>query len=659
MESYTSDTSSVIERGSSIDSSLRVSSSIYDDPLLDEIVKKGDSGLVEEALDIDFNDLDIHEEIGSGSFGQVLKASYFGTEVAVKKLFNVDDKMMQKYIQRELATLKNIRHPNVVQFMGLSKNESGIFIVTEFVPGGDLTSILGNGDLKISWKILVKIAIETAQAMAYIHAKGVVHRDLKCSNLLIDENWKVKVCDFGMARQQVKDPKALRSLGWSMTICGTDEYMAPEVLLGDDYNEKADVFSFGICLSEMILRRIPTQRGLARRYAFDENLFRSLCPPSCPSSLAQLVIICCQTEPSRRPTFAALLRLLQPMAATTPSTLVPFTPHKPKTPTAEQLASVLDDVDLDSRWDSSRPSTSRRATEIGTQRLQEATDPQRRNTVETFSVSVKQRGTVGRRSEAVEMSTPLHEAVGHGDLKEVDQWMAEEPLWIVQRDSLGETPLFAAVRYSHVELVKRILSVESGASTANVPNAEGSYPIHIACKNSNVKVVQLLLDANAKLKIQDSSKRYPLHIACELGNYELVDLILSRGPRIILETNEQGETPLLLCCRLGHHPLVQLLLSKGANVQITDSRGRTPLWYIAQKPNLSLAEALAKAGANIDNVAEDGTTPLYHSMKANNLELSIFLVKQGASLTRFHKHSLGSTPEFRQQLLAAQESLSP
>src|SRR5690554_2679531 len=86
-------------------------------------------------------------------------------------------------------------------------------------------------------------------------------------------------------------------------------------------------------------------------------------------------------------------------------------------------------------------------------------------------------------------------------------------------DSLGETPLFAAVRYSHAELVKRILSDESGASTANVPNAEGSYPIHIACKNSNVKVVQWLLDAKAKLKIQvpislsdlqDNSKRYPL-----------------------------------------------------------------------------------------------------------------------------------------------------
>jgi len=198
-----------------------------------------DSGLVQEEWSIPFDDLTLENSIGEGSFGKVMKGDYFGTKVAVKKLFNHDDKKMQKYIQRELATLKNIRHPNVVQFMGLSIHTSGVYLVTEFVPGGDLTVYIYDLKVPFTWKMITKVSLQVAQAMAYLHAKNIVHRDMKCSNLLIGDNWTVKVCDFGMARKASKKQA-------QMTICGTDEYMAPEVILGSDYNAQADVFSYGL-----------------------------------------------------------------------------------------------------------------------------------------------------------------------------------------------------------------------------------------------------------------------------------------------------------------------------------------------------------------------------------------------------------------------------
>ncbi len=135
------------------------------------------------------------------------RASYLGHMVAVKELNKPDpnrpeDDDLGIYYQREMATLKELHHPNVLQLLGLCKHDDTLYIITEFVEGGDLRRHLKNKDLKLSWQLRVRIAADCADAMAYLHAKSILHRDFKSKNLLVGPSWRVKVCDFGFARKK-------------------------------------------------------------------------------------------------------------------------------------------------------------------------------------------------------------------------------------------------------------------------------------------------------------------------------------------------------------------------------------------------------------------------------------------------------------------------
>jgi len=211
--------------------------------------------------DVDFNDLYDLEEIGGGNFGKVYKAKLNHLDVAIKQLYDIDDEFMFKYIEREMALLKEMRHPNIVKFLGLCKSDEGdIFIVTEFVPGGDLRHILKDKNFPLPWKLRISIAMDLAKALQYLHSQGIIHRDVKSNNLLVEEDWTIKVCDFGFARDIDKSTE-------SMTLCGTDEWMAPEVALGEKYDAKADVFSFGMVIVELITRKKPPLRQPGRAFA--------------------------------------------------------------------------------------------------------------------------------------------------------------------------------------------------------------------------------------------------------------------------------------------------------------------------------------------------------------------------------------------------------
>eukprot|EP00013_Stygamoeba_regulata_P018838 CAMPEP_0177654604 /NCGR_PEP_ID=MMETSP0447-20121125/14432_1 /TAXON_ID=0 /ORGANISM="Stygamoeba regulata, Strain BSH-02190019" /LENGTH=351 /DNA_ID=CAMNT_0019158287 /DNA_START=217 /DNA_END=1272 /DNA_ORIENTATION=+ len=271
-------------------------------------------------FNIDFGDLENMQPIGGGNFGQVYRGVYYGTDVAIKQLLDIGDKDMHKYIEREMQTLRDMRHPNVVQFMGLCKHTSGIYIVTEFVAGGDLRHILKDEKKVMPWFLRVSIATDVAQAMTFLHSKGFIHRDLKSNNLLVNstdthDGWRVKVCDFGFARNVNR--------GELMTLCGTDEWMAPEVMCGDKYDEKADVFSYAMILYELITRKKPPQRLPAKGFAFDVDEFKRVVPTDCPQELVELTIACAEWEPLNRPAFKTVLERLKALQKKMPAEAPP------------------------------------------------------------------------------------------------------------------------------------------------------------------------------------------------------------------------------------------------------------------------------------------------------------------------------------------------
>jgi len=271
-----------------------------------ELLRKINS-LDPQIFNIDFKDLENVKQIGGGNFGQVSYGTYFGTEVAIKQLLDVDDKDMHKYIEREMATLRDMRHPNVVQFMGLSRNGTEVFIITEYISGGDLRKLLKDETRELTWLLRARLATDCAYAMTFLHSKGLIHRDLKSNNLLVTENWKVKVCDFGFSRRVNK--------GELMTLCGTDEWMAPEVMCGDRYDEKADVFSFGMVMTELVTRKKPPLRKPATGFRFEVGPFQASAPPDCPKQFIELAIHCSEQMPENRPHFKDVLPRLKALVA--------------------------------------------------------------------------------------------------------------------------------------------------------------------------------------------------------------------------------------------------------------------------------------------------------------------------------------------------------
>eukprot|EP01126_Amoeba_proteus_P017042 TRINITY_DN1805_c0_g1_i3.p1 TRINITY_DN1805_c0_g1~~TRINITY_DN1805_c0_g1_i3.p1 ORF type:complete len:155 (+),score=24.52 TRINITY_DN1805_c0_g1_i3:589-1053(+) len=143
--------------------------------------------------------------------------------------------------------------------------------------------------------------------MAYLHSRNIIFRDLKSENILLDDTGKAKICDFGFAR-------TISSTSRPRTMCGTDEFMAPEIVLGNDYNEKSDIFSYGMLMFEIISRQdvgrlIP--RSLATRFQVDENLTRSRLPPDCPKHFQELAFLCTKADPMSRPSFDRIILFLK------------------------------------------------------------------------------------------------------------------------------------------------------------------------------------------------------------------------------------------------------------------------------------------------------------------------------------------------------------
>ncbi|KAL3586830.1 hypothetical protein D5086_013697 [Populus alba] len=259
--------------------------------------------------EIPWEDLEIGERIGIGSYGEVYHGDWNGTEVAVKKFLDQDlsgDALVQFKCEAEI--MLRLRHPNVVLFMGAVTRPPHLSILTEFLPRGSLYRLLHRPHSQVDEKRRMRMAIDVAKGMNYLHTSHptIVHRDLKSPNLLVDKNWNVKVCDFGLSR--IKHHTFLSS----KSTAGTPEWMAPEVLRNEPANEKCDIYSFGVILWELATCQIPW-KGLNPMQVVGAVGFQNRhleIPEDIDPAIAQIIRDCWQLEPNLRPTFAELISRL-------------------------------------------------------------------------------------------------------------------------------------------------------------------------------------------------------------------------------------------------------------------------------------------------------------------------------------------------------------
>merc|ERR1712137_27496 len=260
--------------------------------------------------DINPNEIEVGKKLGKGAFGTVYKGTLHGKDVAVKKLHlsNMDE-MAQEDFKAEMTILSKLRHPNVILFMGSCVQPNNYMMITELMPKGSLYDVLHEKTIHLSFKQKMKMAKDAALGMNWLHnSKPVfIHRDLKTQNLLVDENWKVKVSDFGLSHIKKHETPGK---GGSYGSIGTPLWMAPEVLQNKEYDESADVYSFGIVLWELYTQRDPFENIKNFAAMLDCVVVeqkRPEIPDGCPKKLRKLIEMCWDNDPKKRPRFSQMI----------------------------------------------------------------------------------------------------------------------------------------------------------------------------------------------------------------------------------------------------------------------------------------------------------------------------------------------------------------
>lgn len=239
----------------------------------------------------------VMELIGAGGMGAVYKAvhTHLGRVIAIKVLSPelADGAALQRFYG-EASIQASLKHPGVAEYLGFYEHAGRPCILMEYVDGETLSAILQrHGPFPVPEA--VRIVRDIAGVAAHFHAQGVVHRDLKSSNIKIDSEGRVKVLDFGIARRQ-----AAGRLTVAGAVVGTPHALAPEQIRGEPVREPADVWQLGVLFYELLTGRLPfeseTTPELFARIA-DGDYTRA---PEIPAPLEKIVGRCLEKDPARR-----------------------------------------------------------------------------------------------------------------------------------------------------------------------------------------------------------------------------------------------------------------------------------------------------------------------------------------------------------------------
>ncbi|NWV49666.1 TESK1 kinase, partial [Daphoenositta chrysoptera] len=252
------------------------------------------------------------EKIGAGFFSEVFKVRHRQSgQIMVLKMNKLTSN--RGNMLREVQLMNRLSHPNILRFMGVCVHQGQLHALTEYINGGNLEQLL-DSPVPLSWSVRVKLALDIAHGLRYLHSKGIFHRDLTSKNCLVRceaSGYTAVVGDFGLAEKiptysegSEKEPLA---------VVGSPYWMAPEVLRGEIYNEKADVFAYGIILCETIAR-VPADPDYLPRtedFGLDVATFRTMVGIDCPAAFLQLAFHCCSMEPTSRPSFLEITQCLE------------------------------------------------------------------------------------------------------------------------------------------------------------------------------------------------------------------------------------------------------------------------------------------------------------------------------------------------------------
>ncbi|GLE07062.1 hypothetical protein PINS_up016931 [Pythium insidiosum] len=285
------------------------------------------------AVRLPFEKIRFRKIISRGGFGEVLDGLYHDQRVAIKRLLPENRKKLPclNAFLREVQLLSTFDHERIVGFVGVAwDSPQDLCILLEFMGNGDLRNILSD------WKRRERprgfdtrklaIALHIAEGLTYLHTllPKVIHRDLKSKNVLVNSDWEAKLSDFGASREESSRDTMTSNVGTSLWI-------APEVMVANNYNEKADVYSFGVVLTELDTHELPFHHvttpdggrvpGAAIIHMVAMGTIRAEFSAACREDLATLGRSCLAFDAAARPTAGELRYRIREMLRAEQATL--------------------------------------------------------------------------------------------------------------------------------------------------------------------------------------------------------------------------------------------------------------------------------------------------------------------------------------------------
>lgn len=274
-------------------------------------------------------DFNPKSKLGQGGFGPVFKGRLEdGREIAVKMLSRSSNQGKKEFTN-EARLLAKVQHRNVVNLLGYCVHGSENLLVYEYIVNQSIDKILFNADVDkrkdFNWKRRYDVILGVARGLLYLHEDShsvIIHRDIKASNILLDDKWTPKIADFGMARLYPEDQTHVNT-----RVAGTNGYMAPEYVMHGQLSVKADVFSYGVLVLELISGKKnstfsmePDVQSLlewawklytrGRRLELMDPVLESTAVTDQVAMCIQIGLLCTQADPRLRPTMQQVVVML-------------------------------------------------------------------------------------------------------------------------------------------------------------------------------------------------------------------------------------------------------------------------------------------------------------------------------------------------------------
>ncbi|WOG84339.1 hypothetical protein DCAR_0103522 [Daucus carota subsp. sativus] len=271
--------------------------------------------------------------IGNGGFGVVYKGILSDGNMAAVKMLHREGKQGERAFRQEVDLLSTLHSPYLMELLGYCADQHHRLLIFEFMPNGTLQQHLhtpNNRAQPLNWGTRLRIALDCARALEFLHehtTPSVIHRDFKCSNILLDQNFRAKVSDFGLAK--IGSDKINGQI--STRVMGTTGYLAPEYASTGRLTTKSDVYSYGVVLLELLTGRVPvdTKRPSGEHVLVSWALPRLTCREKLAKmvdpalqgqyykkdliQIAAIAAMCVQTEADYRPLMTDVVQSLIPL----------------------------------------------------------------------------------------------------------------------------------------------------------------------------------------------------------------------------------------------------------------------------------------------------------------------------------------------------------